>query len=170
MTVQHLSPHVLDAAVRVLQPDVPGLTPAALSAALREFPRAKNALPEKALTRRETADVLHVSISTINRMLKAGKLKASRVNFRSVAWYPTILNSLLESLALTLTNNHVETIVAEVASLTRTLYTITNHCDSLVLQNLTSLLEWEFFTCHYLFDNATKIHFCHFAFCLIVQG
>ena len=95
MTVQHLSPHVLDAAVRVLQPDVPDLTPAALSAALREFPRTKNALPEKTLTRREAADVLHVSMATINRMLKAGKLKAARVNVRSVRIDPASVRGIL---------------------------------------------------------------------------
>ena len=78
-----------------------------------------------------------------------------------LAWYPTVILSLLEGLALTLTNDYIETIVAKVTSLSRTLNAITDNSNSLILENLTGLLKWEFLTCHYLFDNATKIHFCH---------
>ena len=79
-----------------------------------------------------------------------------------LARYPTISNRLLESLALTLANDHVETIIAQVQALTRTLYAITNHCDCLVFQNLSCFLQRKLFTGHHILDNTAKIHLCHF--------
>ena len=61
------------------------------------------------------------------------------------------------SFALTLSNDYVETVVTKVASLTRTLNTVTDYCDCLIFEDFTGFFKGEFLTCHYLFDNATKI-------------
>ena len=77
---------------------------------------------------------------------------------------PTIADSLVIGLALTLANNHIETVVTQVASLAGTLHAITDYGDGLVLQHLACLLQGKFFTGHHFFDDATKIQFCHFLF------
>ena len=46
---------------------------------------------------------------------------------------PSVCHCLLVSLTLTLAYDYVETIVAQVASLTGTLYTITDNCDCFIL-------------------------------------
>ncbi len=84
----------------------------------------------------------------------------------SLSRYPSVGDSLLESLALTLANDYVESVIAKVASLSRTLHAIADHCYELIFENLTCLFQRKLLTCHYLFDNATKIHFCHSFCCL----
>ena len=79
----------------------------------------------------------------------------------SLTWYPSVSNGLFVGLSLTLSNNNVETIVTQVASLTRTLDTITDHGDGFVLQYFTCFLKRELFAGDYGFHDATKIHFCH---------
>ena len=74
---------------------------------------------------------------------------------------PTIGYSFLVGLALTLSNDYVETIVAQVTSLTRSLNTVTDYCDYFILQYFTCFLKRELFAGDHGFDNATKIHLCH---------
>ena len=91
-----------------------------------------------------------------------GTLLGSLLNAeKSLSWNPSVTDGLLESLTLTLTNDYIEAIIAQVASLTGTLYTITDNGDGLVLQHLTCLLQGKLFAGHYLFDDTAKIHFCH---------
>ena len=78
-----------------------------------------------------------------------------------LARYPTVSNGLVIGLALTLANDDVETIVAQVASLSRTLHTITDDGNNLILQYFTCFLKRELLAGDYSLDNATKIHFCH---------
>ena len=80
---------------------------------------------------------------------------------QSLARYPSIGNSLVVGLTLTLAYNYIETIIPKVACLTRTLNTISDNSDCLVLQNLTSFLQRKLFLGDNIFYNATKIHFCH---------
>ena len=97
-----------------------------------------------------------------------------------LAWNPSVGLCLLESLALTLAYNHVEAVVAQVASLTGTLYAVANDGNRLVLQNLTCFLKRELFAGHNFLDDAAKIHFCHslvdllllklyFLFCCVIR-
>ena len=58
-----------------------------------------------------------------------------------LAGYPTIGNSLLEGLSFTLTHDDIESVIAQVASLTRTLNTIANHSYRFVLQHFACLLQ-----------------------------
>ena len=74
---------------------------------------------------------------------------------------PSVGLCLLEGLALTLADDDVETIVAQVASLAGTLYAIADDGDSLVLQNLTCFLKRELLAGHNFLDDTAKIHFCH---------
>ena len=74
---------------------------------------------------------------------------------------PTVGNSLLIGLTLTLANDNVETVVAEVASLTRALNAIADNGDGLVLQDFTCFLKRKLLAGYHFFDNAAKIHFCH---------
>ena len=60
---------------------------------------------------------------------------------QSLTRNPTILQTLLVGLTLTLSDDDVETIIAKVTSLTRTLDTITDNCDSFVLQYFTCFLQ-----------------------------
>ena len=81
------------------------------------------------------------------------------------AGYPSIGNSFLKSLARTLSNDNVEAVVAQVASLTRTLYTISDYCNRFVFQNLTCLFQGKLFAGHHIFDNTAKIQLCHCCYC-----
>ena len=81
---------------------------------------------------------------------------------QGLAWHPSVFQTFIISLAFTLTYYHVETIVAQVTSLTRTLNTIADDGDGLILQHFASLLQGKLLAGDHCLDNATKIHFCHF--------
>ena len=83
---------------------------------------------------------------------------------KSLPWHPSISYSLVIGFACTLTNNHIETVVTQIACLTRTLNTIANHCDCFVFQHFVCLFQWKLFTGDYCLYYATKIHFCHNCF------
>ena len=82
---------------------------------------------------------------------------------------PAVCNSLLEGLALTLAYDYVKSVVTQVAGLSWPLNTIADYGNQFILQNLTSLFQRKFLTCHYLLDNATKIHLCHFLILFLVD-
>ena len=77
-------------------------------------------------------------------------------------WYPTISDGFLKSLALTLAYNYIESVITQIASLTGPLNTVTDDCDSFIFQYFTRFFKRKFFTCHYFFNDTSKIHFCHF--------
>jgi hypothetical protein len=71
-------PAISAAAVAMLSPYAPGLTPAKLECAI-----AFESVPEsteRLLDRRETAVALHISLPTVDRMLNGGEL--TRINVR----------------------------------------------------------------------------------------
>ena len=53
---------------------------------------------------------------------------------------PTISNSLVIAAALTLAYDYIETVIAKIAGLTRTLDTVANDCNRLILQYFTCFL------------------------------
>lgn len=76
---------LLEAAVKVLQVAAPDLTADALSAALRDARTGNETrTPEKPLSRKQAADFLGVSVSTVHRMMKRGQLKAVHAGPRIV--------------------------------------------------------------------------------------
>ena len=89
---------IVSAAVAILQPYYKELSPASLIEALkhREPPQPAATL-RKPLTRREAAEVLKVSISTINRFVKAGTLKAAKVGKRLIRIDSRSVENLLQT-------------------------------------------------------------------------
>ena len=53
-------------------------------------------------TKKEIADKLHVTVRTVNKYIKAGKLQAVKVGARRVLITETALNTFLESNAKTI--------------------------------------------------------------------
>lgn len=70
---------------------------------------------------------------------------------------PAFLNSLLESTTLTLTNNDIDAIVAQVQGLTTTLRSVTKHSNRVVLERLQKLLAGNIRSLVYGFFDATKV-------------
>ena len=68
--------HIADASVAMLSPYVPGLTADQLESLL--FPKENEAL----VTREEATEVLRVSLSTVDRMLRDGELPRRKVRGR----------------------------------------------------------------------------------------
>lgn len=82
MQVQNrITPAVITAATSLLQPYCPELNPNNLILALKAWgeetrePKPKNAEIEKPLTRFEVANLLGVSLPTVNRMMNDGRLQ-----------------------------------------------------------------------------------------------
>ena len=89
---------ILEAAVKVLQVAKPELSTAALSAALSAANDARNCekpAPEKPFSRKQAAAFLGVSLSTLDRMTRSGKLRTVRIGLRSVRIYPESVYTLL---------------------------------------------------------------------------
>ena len=86
-----------------------------------------------------------------------------------LARHPSVGHSLVVCFALTLAYDDIEPIVTQVASLTGTLYAIAQHCNRLVFQNLTSLLQRKLLAGHYILNDTAKIHFCHFLFSVFMR-
>lgn len=73
-----ITPSVLQAAVALLSPYVPEISPQGLVDALKNYHadgRIVAAVFEKPMTQKETAELLGVSMPTINRLLNKGVLK-----------------------------------------------------------------------------------------------
>lgn len=94
----HINPSILDAAVGLLRPYCPTLSPEALDNALRNItspatPEIRR--PEKPYSRKEAAALLQVSLNTVNRYVNAGLLRKISVGPRHVLIDPASLRSLL---------------------------------------------------------------------------
>ena len=76
--------------------------------------------------------------------------------------YPSVCHCLVVSLAGTLADDDIETIVTQVERLAGALYAVTDDGDGLVLQYLTRLVQGKLFTGYNVLGNPSKIHLCHF--------
>ena len=84
---------VLNTAVNLLHEHYPGLTGEQLQAALSHSEIQDNV--QKKLTRRECAELLGVSVNSVNRYIKNGKLKAVNISLRLVRIDPESVRELL---------------------------------------------------------------------------
>ena len=84
---------VLNTAVNLLREHYPGLTSEQLHAALSHSEIQNNV--QKKLTRRECAGLLGVSVNSVNRYIKNGKLKAVNISPRLVRIDPESVRELL---------------------------------------------------------------------------
>ena len=87
----------LDAAVAVLRPYVPELTATELVEALRNRnkPAPAASTIRKPLTRKQVAEILGVSLATVNRMMRRGALRAFKISLRSTRIDPKSVENLL---------------------------------------------------------------------------
>ena len=93
-----ITPSVLSAAVGLLQPYAPDLSPSALVKAIKAYKADPTADPdriEKPLTRRQVAALLGCSLQTINSHLNAGRLRRIKLTAKSVRIDPDSLRALL---------------------------------------------------------------------------
>ena len=86
---------VLNTAVNLLREHYPALTSEQLHAALSHSEIQNNV--QKKLTRRECAELLGVSVNSVNRYIKNGKLKAVNISPRLVHIDPESVRELLNS-------------------------------------------------------------------------
>ena len=84
---------VLNTAVNLLREHYPALTSEQLHAALSHSEIQNNV--QKKLTRRECAELLGVSVNSVNRYIKNGKLKAVNISPRLVHIDPESVRELL---------------------------------------------------------------------------
>ena len=90
--------HVVSTAVAILQPFCPDLSPAGLIEALQSIDQPRPvARPRKPLTRRQAAEILQVSLNSINRYVKAGTLRAYKIGKRLVRIDPTSVEALMQT-------------------------------------------------------------------------
>ena len=70
-----ISETILNATVALLQPSCPDITPTLLVSALKQFdPECTGSRPAPMLTRREAANILSISLPTLDRMIASGEL------------------------------------------------------------------------------------------------
>ena len=95
----HVPAAIASAAVALLQNYFPGLSPEDLLQALGDRNKPTPAAPtfRKPLTRREAAEILQVSINSINRYIRSGLLKAHKLGRRLVRIDPRSLEELLQN-------------------------------------------------------------------------
>lgn len=92
-----ITPAVIQAATAMLSPYVPEISPTGLIAALKEYnSKDTKAAEEKPYTRAEVANLLGLSIQSINRMLNRGTLKRIHVGQRAVRIAPKSVRAILE--------------------------------------------------------------------------
>lgn len=88
---------ILDAAVAMLAPYFSGLTAAELIEALRNRNKPTPSSPtiRKPMTRKQVAELLGVSLATVNRMMRRGVLRSHKISLRAVRISPESVESLL---------------------------------------------------------------------------
>lgn len=89
---------IINAATTMLAPYCPELSATGLVEALKHRePTPATQTFRKPLTRNEAADVLQVSIASINRYIKAGTLRAYKIGKRLVRIDPASVEALLQT-------------------------------------------------------------------------
>ena len=86
---------IVSIAVAALQPYCPELSPASLIEALKHRNDTPNTPTMKPLTKRQAADALQISIPTIDRYIRAGKLQVVKYSPRLVRITPASVEALL---------------------------------------------------------------------------
>ena len=97
MEVKRISPQVLAAATGLLQPFIPEISAENLVTALKNFAIRKqdSIITERLLTRKEASNLLSISIQTLDRYIKSGILRSSKIGPRSVRIDPASVRELL---------------------------------------------------------------------------
>ena len=91
--MKQITPPILTAATGLLQPFYPELTPQGLLSMLNAEKSEKQM--ERPLTRQQAAALLSVSLPTLDRYLKTGLLRATKLGPRNVRINPQSLRELL---------------------------------------------------------------------------
>lgn len=96
-----ITPAVIQAATAMLSPYVPEISPQSLIAALRAYKIGESLKnkQEKPYTRKEVADLLGLSVQTVYRMMKTGRLRRIQVGLRAVRIDPASVKVLLDGSA-----------------------------------------------------------------------
>lgn len=99
MKVKTPTPAVLSAAVAILQPYIPELSPHNLIEALKNHnpDEPKQAVKKQPLTRQEVAQLLQISLNTVNRYLNQGKLRRVQLSSHAVRISPESVDTLLNN-------------------------------------------------------------------------
>lgn len=95
---EHINASILEAAVGLLQPYCKNLNSETLKVALQKISVPEPSItvrPEKPYSRKEVADLLQVSMNTINRYMNNGLLKRIYVGPRHVLIDPVSVHTLL---------------------------------------------------------------------------
>ena len=96
----HIPAPIATAAVAVLHPYYPGLSPESLIDALKNHnatTKTPKTIKTKPLTRRQVAELLQISIASVNRRMKDGTLRAFKVGKRAVRIDPASVEALMQS-------------------------------------------------------------------------
>ena len=95
-----ITPSVLSAAVGLLQPYAPDLSPSALVKAIKAYQSTAGTadptgLAARPLTRRQVAETLGISLQSVSRMMNDGRLRRIVLSKKSVRIDPDSLRALL---------------------------------------------------------------------------
>ena len=98
MSSTELNENIVNAAVGLLKAIKPEITAEKLNSWLSgEPPKAEGrTLPEKPLTRKEVCDLLEISLPTMHRWTKDGRLKSIKIGKRAVRIDAKSVRELLE--------------------------------------------------------------------------
>ena len=92
--MKQITPPILTAATGLLQPFYPELTPTKLLSMLKNAGKPEE-IVERPLTRRQAANLLAISLPTLDRHIKSGILRASKIGPRAVRIDPDSIRELL---------------------------------------------------------------------------
>ena len=93
----HIPAQIATAAAAVLHPYYPGLSPEGLIEALKHYNDTPKTTKMKPLTRRQVAEILQISMASVNRRMKDGTLRAYKISPRLVRIDPTSVEALMQS-------------------------------------------------------------------------
>ena len=98
----NVPPAIATAAAAILQPYYSDLSPENLLEALRNRNKTAPSSPtiRKPLTRKQVAELLGVSLATVNRMMRRGVLRSHKISLRAVRIDPESVESLLATPAV----------------------------------------------------------------------
>ena len=96
-TAVPVPPAILTAVVGLLLPFIPTITPTELEDALKHLGKPKKPEIEKPLTRKQAAALLGISMPTLYRWQKDGKIRFAKVSKKCVRISPASIRELLEA-------------------------------------------------------------------------